>query len=162
MNKTNAKGSYTLREEKKLLKIKPGNGAYSKTKVLATAFGRNHGSVYQKWRTLHAGANKAKAVASAAITAVAAPTGKDIQPYVLETGAEMPTRMDNGSAKQLKARLGPTFDAMVPGVHSVPIYKNERATIRKWLSTDKSYKRNVYTISPIKENPKMLRVFRKL
>ena len=93
-------------------------------------------------------------------TPVKAGKGENIIAYVIEEGAERPTRSDHTSISLLKKRLKPLLLATKPG-QTIPIYKSERTTVRKWMNKDADLKRIDFTITTIKDNPKMVRIYRK-
>jgi len=182
IKKFHSRGTFTKWEEEQLLKIKQGPNQRAGLDEFCKLTGRLYGPVYAAWNTFHKRAGKwdptlavkphlAKspkpkvkqtsiplASAPTPVVAASSTTGKSLTPYTLEEGAEIQVRGNRDLYKKLMIKLKPLFDAMEPFKHTVPIFKRESGEVRKFLK--KTFKDRTYILSPIKDNPSMVRVHR--
>jgi hypothetical protein len=96
--------------------------------------------------------------AGADITPVPVASGNAITPYVLEDNPVIPRGGTKAAFKKLIKTLDPVINAMLPHKHTVPIFKQQKVEMAKYLK--KNYKDREFVITGIKDNPDMVRVHR--
>lgn len=167
----------------KLLSILPTLGDKKKRSAidkLAKAEKVSYSRMYGRWYYTHFGRGPAAAqkkvtplvvadnsgsMSNTPVISAKAGKGSGIQPYTLETGAEVSGRGSDFATAMLRKKLMPVLTAMKPynvDFHTTPIYKTDRTTVRRMLNEIEKKDGSVFVISPIKDNKKMLRIYRKM
>lgn len=174
--------NYTESQKNRLLKIPyskgKGGSHVAKLQALAKKWKRSNETVWQTWKRLHT-SSKTVSIRSTVkvqpirivssritpkkITAVAAGSGANITPYVLESGADITPRTAMDITKD---RLRPVLEAMevynANGTrHTIPVNSSEAGSLRNWLTGDPELSKKGWSISTIPDNPKMSRIYRK-
>lgn len=84
-----------------------------------------------------------------------------IKPYVLEKGVIVTARGDQQLREQVMQKMRPSLLAMGVRTHTLPIYRADQKAFRE-LVKEKDFAGMVFGTTKIPDNPKMLRVYRKM
>ena len=86
---------------------------------------------------------------------------KKVVAYTLEKGVQVTARGDQSLKLEVMKKLKPGLMAMGIRVHTIPIYTSDIRAFKE-LVAQPEFKAMVFGITKIPDNPKMVRIYRKL
>lgn len=156
----------TSKQERKLKAIKKdGNERLNLTSLMSEIKGITYNQLYQRWLYLKkkeitdvTGSMKSTPAIKVKATT---PRKGQIVPYVLEKGVAISARGDQSLRDEMMKKLEPSLLAMQVRCNTLPIFTTDVKAFRAVVA-GKQFTGRVYGVTKIPDNPKMLRVYRKL
>lgn len=124
--------------------------------IISTGTNLSHKQVHSKWYYVNVLSKKSKSA-----PVVRKSSSSKIKPYILEKGVMVTARGDQRLREEVMKKMKPNLLAMGVRVHTLPIYRADQKAFRD-LVKGKDFEGRVYGLTKIPDNPKMLRVYRKI
>lgn len=147
----------TKSQEKRLTAIKGDKNLRATLTAFATAIGSTYTKVHNRWYYLTVTKKKRAALNSSAVKTT---ESSNIKPYKVEKNVDLSIRTETKERVEKLRVLKPVLLKLAIRKHALPIYKTDITAMRE-IFKDQDMAGKVFGITAIKDNPKMVRVYRK-